>query len=209
MTPANAAYSGPELTHQLKSSGAKALFVGGPQLAIGLEAAEAAGISKDKIWLMGMPGFEKADGFVTVEELIAEGSNAPELAALKWSKGQGDRQPAFLCYSSGTSGLPKAVMVSHRNVIANTMQYTTYEIPTRDKVGIITQAVLGLLPLSHIYGLVVTAHGCPYLGDEVIILPKFEMPTFLSAIERFKINLLFVVRQDHQTLTLPHVISVC
>lgn len=209
MTPANAAYSAPELTHQLKSSGAKVLFVGGPQLQVGLEAAEAAGITKDRIWLMGMPGFEKADGFVNVEDLIAEGSNAPKLAALKWTKGQGERQPAFLSYSSGTSGLPKAVMVSHRNVIANTMQYATFETPTRDKVGIVTQSVLGLLPLSHIYGLVVTAHGCPYLGDEIIVLPKFEMPTFLSAIERFKINLLFLVRQKRPTPTSPHEISVC
>lgn len=200
VTPANAAYSAPELTHQLKSSGSKALFVSGPLLQVGLEAAKAAGVPKDKIWLMGMPGFEKANGLVNVEELIGEGSKAPELDALRWTKGQGERQPAFLSYSSGTSGLPKAVMVSHRNVIANTMQYAVFEGPSRKKIGLETQSVLGLLPLSHIYGLVVTAHGCTYRGDETIILPKFEMSTFLSAIERFKINHLFLVRQG----TLPH-----
>lgn len=195
VTPANAAYSAPELAHQLKSSGAKALFIGGPQLQVGLEAAKTAGIPNDKIWLMGMPGFEKADGFVTVEELIAEGSDAPELDELKWTRGQGDRQPAFLCYSSGTSGLPKAVMVSHRNVIANSLQYTVFESLSRKKFGVVTQSILGLLPLSHIYGLVVCAHGCPYRGDETVVLPKFEMPTFLSAIEKFKINHLFLVSQ--------------
>lgn len=193
VTPANAAYSAPELTHQLKSSGAKALFVGGPQLQIGLEAAKAAGIPKDKIWLMGMPGFEKADGFVTVEDLIAEGAKLSPLDALQWKKGQGERQPAFLSYSSGTSGLPKAVMVSHRNVISNAMQHVAYESVSRKKLGISTQTVLGLLPLSHIYALVVIAHNCTYRGDEVVVLPKFEMPTYLSAIERFKINHLFLV----------------
>lgn len=106
VTPANAAYSAAELAHQLKSSGAKAMFVGGPMLKIGLEAAKAASIPNDKIWIMGMPGFEKADGFTTVEDLIAEGREAPELEALKWAKGQGERQTAFLCFSSGTSGLP-------------------------------------------------------------------------------------------------------
>lgn len=106
VTPANAAYSVPELTHQLKSSGAKALFVGVPQLQTGLEAAKAAGLSRDRIWIMGMPGFESADGFVSVEDLILEGAKLGKLDALKWSKGQGARQVSFLCYSSGTSGLP-------------------------------------------------------------------------------------------------------
>lgn len=106
VTPANAAYSAPELTHQLKSSGAKALFIGVPQLQIGLEAARAADLPKDKIWIMGTPGFEVADGFVNVEDLISEGRKLPKLEALQWTKGQGARQAAFLCYSSGTSGLP-------------------------------------------------------------------------------------------------------
>lgn len=106
VTPANAAYSVPELTHQLKSSGAKALFVGVPQLQIGLEAAKAAGLPKDKIWIMGLPGLESADGFVSVEDLILEGTKLGKLDALKWSNGQGARQVSFLCYSSGTSGLP-------------------------------------------------------------------------------------------------------
>lgn len=106
VTPANAAYSAPELTHQLKSSGAKALFVGVPQLQIGLEAASAAGLPKDRIWIMGIPGFEAADGFVSVEDLIGEGAKLPKLDAVQWARGQGARQVSFLCYSSGTSGLP-------------------------------------------------------------------------------------------------------
>ena len=44
--------------------------------------------------------------FRTVSELIADGRKLPKLEALKWPKGQGARQTAYLCYSSGTSGLP-------------------------------------------------------------------------------------------------------
>ncbi|KAJ4386559.1 hypothetical protein N0V93_009457 [Gnomoniopsis smithogilvyi] len=193
VTPANAAYSVPELTHQLKSSGAKALFVGVPQLQVGLEAAKAAGLANDKIWIMGMPGFEAADGFVSVEDLIAEGTKLPQLDALRWTRGQGARQVAFLCYSSGTSGLPKAVMISHVNIIANSMQYAVHETYGRKKFSVDTQSVLGLLPFSHIYGLVVVAHGNVWRGDEVVVLPKFEMPTFLKAIERFKLSQLYLV----------------
>lgn len=142
---------------------------------------------------MGMPGFERADGFVSVEELITEGNKLPELEALRWARGQGERQTAFLCYSSGTSGLPKAVMISHRNVIANTMQYAVHESYGRKKFGVDTQSALGLLPFSHIYGLVVIAHGNVWRGDEVVVLPKFDMSTFLAAIERFKLNHLYLV----------------
>lgn len=193
VTPANAAYSAPELAHQLTSSGAKALFVGVPQLQVGLEAARAVGLPQDRVWIMGMPGLESADGFVSVGELIAEGSGLPGLEALRWARGQGERQTAFLCYSSGTSGLPKAVMISHRNVIANTMQYAVHESYGRNKFGVDTQSALGLLPFSHIYALVVVAHGNVWRGDEVVVLPKFEMRTFLAAIERFKLNQLYLV----------------
>jgi acyl-CoA synthetase (AMP-forming)/AMP-acid ligase II len=86
-------------------------------------------------------------------------------------------------------------MISHRNVIANTMQYCIFEDVSRKKFGVVTQVVLGLLPFSHIYGLVVVAHGATWRGDEVAVLPKFELTEYLQAIERFKINHLLVVSQ--------------
>jgi len=84
-------------------------------------------------------------------------------------------------------------MISHRNVIANIMQYTLHEKLGRKQLGITTQVVLGLLPFSHIYGLVVIAHSAPWRGDEVVVLPKFELNDYLNAIQRFKINHLLVV----------------
>ena len=56
---------------------------------------------------------------------------------------------------------------------------------------------LGLLPFSHIYGLVVIALVSMYHGDSVVVLPNFEMKTFLSAIERFKISNLSLVSTIH------------
>jgi len=44
--------------------------------------------------------------FRNVGQLIAEGEKLPKVEPLKWSKSQGAKQTAFLCYSSGTSGLP-------------------------------------------------------------------------------------------------------
>lgn len=84
-------------------------------------------------------------------------------------------------------------MISHRNVIANTMQYCLFESVCRKKAGIETQVTLGLLPFSHIYGLVVVAHAATWRGDGVIVLPKFELTEYLRAIEQYKINHLLVV----------------
>ncbi|KAK5656212.1 hypothetical protein OQA88_4973 [Cercophora sp. LCS_1] len=192
-TPANVAYSASELEHQLKSSGAKALFTCVPVLETALKAAKGAGIPNDKIFIMDLPHHAQKPSFKTVEDLIELGRSVAELEPLNWSKGQGARQPAYLCYSSGTSGLPKAVMISHRNVIANTMQYCVFENVGRSQLGFETQVEMGLLPFSHIYGLVVVAHSATWRGDEVIVLPKFDLTDFLQAIERFKINHLPVV----------------
>lgn len=96
--------------------------------------------------------------------------------------------------------MQKGVMISHRNVIANTMQIYTFEKPHRDKKRQpltqvdYTENALGLLPMSHIYGLVVICHASVYRGDGVIVLPKFEFATFLGSIQRFKIHSLFLVR---------------
>lgn len=105
-TPANVAYSASELEHQLRSSGAKALFTCVPVLETALKAAKAVGIPEDKIFLMDIPHHSQKLPFQTVDDLVNLGHSVPDLEPLKWVKGQGARQVAFLCYSSGTSGLP-------------------------------------------------------------------------------------------------------
>ncbi|CAM1502211.1 Fc.00g041950.m01.CDS01 [Cosmosporella sp. VM-42] len=193
VTPASAAYSVPELEHQLRFSGAKALFTCMPLLETALAAAKAVGIKEDHIFILPLPGFDKKVPFTTIDELVEEGKSLPELAPLNWTKGQGARQVAYLCYSSGTSGFPKAVMISHRNVIANVLQLYTYESVPRSTQGIGTQVELGLLPFSHIYGLVPVAHLGAYSGDEIIVLPRFELKSFLSAIQKFRIEQVHLV----------------
>jgi acyl-CoA synthetase (AMP-forming)/AMP-acid ligase II len=88
-------------------------------------------------------------------------------------------------------------MISHRNVISNVMQIGTFEKPVRDKrSGDSTEVALGLLPLSHIYGLVVIAQASTYRGDGVIILPKFELQSYLNAIHTYKIQTLYLVSRE-------------
>jgi acyl-CoA synthetase (AMP-forming)/AMP-acid ligase II len=89
-------------------------------------------------------------------------------------------------------------MISHRNVIANVMQITAFDSVYRAELKEPSQKfyvenVLGLLPMSHIYSLVVICHCGPYRGDGTIILPKFDMQLYLNSIQKYKINSLYLV----------------
>ncbi|KAH7118061.1 phenylacetyl-CoA ligase-like protein [Dactylonectria estremocensis] len=203
VTPANAQYSSSDLAHQLKDSGSRCLFTCWPLLQTAIKAAKDAGIARNRIYLLELPdappiGAQNLE-FGSVTELRMLGKQEPSIDALRWTKGEGKRRAAFICYSSGTSGLPKGVIISHHNVITNTMQVCTFENPSRQRSSErlaqkpYMENVLGLLPLSHIYGLVMIAHCSVWRGDGVVILPKFEFKECLQAIQDHAINTLFLV----------------
>jgi acyl-CoA synthetase (AMP-forming)/AMP-acid ligase II len=87
----------------------------------------------------------------------------------------------------------KAVMVSHYNVIANVLQAFHFDSVPRKQIGLETQNYLGVLPLSHIYGLVLVSSLGHYRGDQNIVLPKYNFDELLNATQRFKIEQLYVV----------------
>ncbi len=103
----------------------------------------------------------------------------------------------FTLYTTVLTGhIQKAVMIAHRNVIANMMQIRWHEEVGRRAHGVETQVQIGLLPLSHIYGLVVVAAAGIYRGDNVVILPRFELKTLLECVQKFKVNMMHLVSQS-------------
>lgn len=109
-SPANAAYSASELEYQLKNSHAKALFTCVPLLETARAAAKNCGIPENRIYILELPekiaGRSTPKDKKTVDDFIREGSKLDRLPPLNWGAGEGARRTAFLCYSSGTSGLP-------------------------------------------------------------------------------------------------------
>ncbi|OAG44053.1 hypothetical protein AYO21_01510 [Fonsecaea monophora] len=191
----NATYTAYEVGPLLREAKAKALFTVLDLVETAKEAAKMCGIPSNKIYILDMPGDKVSGeslGYTTMTQLLRRGQDLPGLEAARWIPGQSAKQIAYLSHSSGTSGPPKMAAVSHRNIIANIMQVNLFELRGRGGPSA-RQVTLGLLPASHVYGLVIISHLSTYRGDSVIILPRFQMEQMLESVEKFHINIFSVV----------------
>ncbi len=95
-----------------------------PLLSLAIEAAANSGIPKDRIYLLALPkeatgGLSCPPDIKTVDQLIQDGGKLPPLEKLQWQKGDGARKTAYLCYSSGTSGLPVCILLTSNIISAD------------------------------------------------------------------------------------------
>lgn len=141
-SPANPSYSARELAYMIQDAGAKALVTQKGLLSVALEAATLAKLPQNRIILLGA---DKNPDFLHFTELSPRRHDD----SLPRPRLHPDTDLAFLVYSSGTTGLPKGVMLSHRNIIADVLMIS-------NSVGRSyhwqTDKVLGVLPFYHIYG---------------------------------------------------------
>lgn len=184
VTPANPAYSVDELAFQLLNSGAKAIATTKAFLPNAIKAAKKSDIPDDRIILMGAEPDEtrKYKHWVNIRKT----SGALRYRRRKMNP---DDDLAFLAYSSGTTGLPKGVMLSHRNIIADVLQINgavgRWYSSGKDKI-------LGVLPFFHIYGLTGLVHQTLHRGIEVVVMPAFNLEIFLKTVQERKITFIYV-----------------
>lgn len=153
VTTTNPAYTIDEFAHQLRDSRAKAIVTQAPLLRNALAAAKKAGIEEDKIILMGPNAVDTpVSYFTSLPGFTMYGLNE-HVKRPFWI--DPDEDLCFLVYSSGTTGKPKGVMLSHRNIVANTIMIS------RANKGHVTcgdgstgsgDRTIGFLPFFHIYG---------------------------------------------------------
>jgi acyl-CoA synthetase (AMP-forming)/AMP-acid ligase II len=192
VTTANAAYTANELAFQLKDSSASFLVADYEVLDTAIEAANNVGIPRQHIIVTGIIEESKRSsryqGYHTVYSFLETSSEAEPV---RLTPHEANNQTAYLCYSSGTTGNPKGVELTHKNILANVFQFSTFEsdhwkqLPSNDVVA-------GFLPFYHIYGLTVLVHLSINRRAPVISMRRFQLEAFLQHIERYKITIAYV-----------------
>lgn len=190
ISPANPAYTTQELAFQLKDSGAKGLVTQKAYLKIAQEACKQAGIENDRIVLIGdeRDATNRFKHFSTLKNI--SGTSRYRKAKIDPAK-----DVAFLAYSSGTTGHPKGVMLSHRNIVSNVLMLGAGEQQLSWNGGADGKGdrVIGFLPFFHIYGLTCLLHQTLYKGLTLIVMPKFDLQAFLTHIQTHRITFAYVV----------------
>ncbi|KAI0347854.1 amp dependent CoA ligase [Trametopsis cervina] len=191
VSPVNPAYTVDELTHALRLSDASLIVVHSESLPVALVAAKAVGISPDRVVTIDSPA-APAQAHLSVEQLIASGlSSKASFTERQLNPGEAKTKIAFLCFSSGTTGPPKAVAASHYALIANVLQVRTAIMKApRVEVG---DVVHGVLPFFHVFGFIVVLHTHLWFGNTIVVVPKFTFEGFLSSIQRYHIKQLHIV----------------
>ncbi|MFI0999929.1 4-coumarate--CoA ligase family protein [Streptomyces galbus] len=163
-----------EFAKQLGDSGARWIVTVSPLLATARRAAELAG-GVEEVFVC-----DSAPGHRSLIDMLA--SRAPEPRP--------DIDPAedvaALPYSSGTTGVPKGVMLTHRQIATNLAQLEP-AIPAGPD-----DRILAVLPFFHIYGLTALMNAPLRKGATVVVLPRFELEAFLAAIQTHRITGLYV-----------------
>ena len=167
-----------ELLYQLKDSGAKYL-VTLPKLADNaMSAAGKAGVNN--VFVFG--SIEKCES--AWDLLKDDGNNFPTHVRINIKE-----DVCVLPYSSGTTGIPKGVMLTHYNLVAFiTLSEAVRKAGTKYETASDLEAGLGLLPFYHAYGLLVSLGVYMIHGMMVIALPKFEPEMFLKYIQEYKVG---------------------
>ncbi|PHH93259.1 hypothetical protein CDD83_9529 [Cordyceps sp. RAO-2017] len=179
-----------ELAHQLSNSTAKLILAHPAVLEPILEAAARVGLPRRRIFQFAGEAAPKRQG---VDDWTAIMGTPEQGHGWRWPTPDPRRAIAAINYSSGTTGLPKGVCVSHANLVANVEQNMFMRRVAARSPPPPQERWLGFLPLFHAYGQLFTILMACKLRVPVYVMAEFSLTHFLATIERFRITSLHLV----------------
>lgn len=174
-TTINSLYTAEEIANQLRDAEASWLVTVSPLLPGAKAAATEIGIPDDHLIVL-----DGAEGHPDLRALLGEGNPAPDVSF------DPATHLAVLPYSSGTTGRPKGVMLTHRNLVANVAQCSSSISLTGE------DRVLAVLPFFHIYGMTVLLNFALRQRAALVTMPRFDLGEFLRIAEEHRTSWLFI-----------------
>jgi len=174
VTTINPTYTAHEANHQLTDANADILVTIAAFADTAAEAIRGTNV-KDIVIIDNAP-----DGMVPLNDLM--GTPLQEQSPVDVAE-----HIVVLPYSSGTTGLPKGVMLTHQNIVVNVDQSLPASGVTKGQMAV------ALLPFFHIYGLQVMQNMHLAAGAGLVTMPRFDLELFLNLIVEHKTPLLWIV----------------
>ncbi|HKZ02120.1 MAG TPA: 4-coumarate--CoA ligase family protein [Pyrinomonadaceae bacterium] len=173
-TLVNPLYTEEEIAHQLRDSGARFIFTVPQFLEKARQAARDTRVEELIV-------FGEAEDAVSFASLLEADVEIPVVAIAP------REDIVALPYSSGTTGLAKGVMLTHYNLVANLRQMEDLCYFTAN------DTLMCVLPLFHIYGLMVVLNMGLYTGATIVTMPRFDLEQFLRTARDYEVTLAHVV----------------
>ena len=175
VTPINPLYTDREISLQLKDAGTRFLVTAPACLEKARVAADEAGI--EKLFVFG----ERTAEAIDFDSLLQGDADLAEVAI------NPREDLVALPYSSGTTGLSKGVMLTHHNLVSNMRQIEGMNYFFE------SDTLICVLPLFHIYGLVVVLNMGLYTGATIVMMPRFDLEGFLRAAQNYGVSMAHLV----------------
>jgi acyl-CoA synthetase (AMP-forming)/AMP-acid ligase II len=180
VAPTSAALTALELNAQLKTSRARFIVVHSSLFDTAQRAAKGTSIEK----IILLDGSSPVNGQPTCEYIASTFAPAPLITI---PSSEASKKIAFICFSSGTSGPSKGVITTHQNLTSNLQQWRAHMLETGSPSQRVQRKnAIAFLPFSHIYGLNLYMCQCLIRGTSVVVMPKFDLDTYLGCIQKYR-----------------------
>ncbi|MEK3732585.1 MULTISPECIES: long-chain-fatty-acid--CoA ligase [Paenibacillus] len=196
----NPLYMEREIAHQMQDSGAKAIitldhFVARVEKVQGetelkhiivTSIADYLPFPKNLLFPIKakkqgpLPVIHYREGVYPFKKLLEQALDAPVCESV-----HAEKDLALLQYTGGTTGVPKGVMLTHYNLIANTLQSSMWCYKVEEG----KERYLAALPCFHVFGLTVLLNQAVYRASELLMVPRFEPKMILDLIRKKKATL--------------------